>query len=246
MKNIFNISLLLAIVLLFGSCRKDQDIIPVKVNGDINLKLNINYKVDGIPLLFDSIMYFNDAGNNYEVTRLEYFISNITFHSTTGKDFAFNKIMYVNAQTPLTNSILIENVPAGEYNSISLNIGLDSAHNISNSLPNTNENINMAWPSSMGGGYHFMKMEGYYVYPPTTTGFTMHLGKNSSLVYCIINKAFTVEPTSTEIKLSMNLNEWFRHPIMYDFNVDGNFTMGNNQAMGKIAANGIDVFSYEL
>lgn len=245
MKNVSPFCFIFIIVLFITSCKRDHDIIPEKTDSGISLILKINYKVDTYPLFFDSIMYHNLAGNNYGVTRLEYYISNITFHSTTGKDFALNKIIYVNARTPSTNNITIDHVPSGQYTDITLNIGIDSLNNKTNSLPNTAENINMAWPSSMGGGYHFMKLEGYYVYPPSTTGFTMHLGQNTSLVTCFINKPFQVSSSSPGIKLSMNLNEWFRSPIMYNFNTDGNFTMGDMQAMGKITANGIDVFSME-
>jgi hypothetical protein len=103
----------------------------------------------------------------------------------------------------------------------------------------------MAWPNPLGGGYHFMKFEGYYMDLAAKTGFTVHMGQNCSLVYCIINTPFIVSSSTSEIKLSMNLNEWFRSPIIYDFNIDGNATMFDKQARGKIAANGIDVFSME-
>lgn len=245
MKTGFRFSFFFLIVLFISSCKRDQDIVPEKADEGVSLTLNINYQVDSLPLIFDTIMYHNLAGNNYGVTRLEYYISNITFHSTSGKDFALKKIFYIDARTLSTNSIIIDHVPSGQYTDITLNIGLDSANNKTNNLPNTGQNINMAWPTSMGGGYHFMKLEGYYDSPPSTLGFTMHLGQNTSLVTCFINKPFQVGSSSPEIKLSMNVNEWFRAPIMYDFNVDGNFIMGDVQAMGKIAANGIDVFSIE-
>jgi len=245
MKTGFRFYYFFLIILFISSCTKDYNIVPEKTDEGLSLKLNINYKVDGFPLIFDTIMYHNLAGNNYGVTRLEYYISNITFHSTSGKDFALKNIFYMNARTPSTNSISIDHVPAGQYTDITLNIGIDSANNKTNSLPNTSENINMAWPSSMGGGYHFMKLEGYYVNTPSTTGFTMHLGQNTSLVTCLIQQPFQVSSSTSEIKLSMNLNEWFCSPIMYDFNADGNFIMGDMQAMGKITANGIDVFTLE-
>lgn len=245
MKTVLKITLSLIAVLLFNSCKRTEDVVPKKIDKGILLKLTLNYKVDGIPFIFDSIIYTNNAGNTYEVTRLEYYISNITFHSTSTKDFAPGKIVYVNAQMPLTNSIIIDSVPKGQYNYITFNIGIDTVHNISYSLPNTNENINMAWPAYMGGGYHFMKLEGNYIYPPSKTGFFIHLGQNCSLVTCIINHPFIVTSATSEIKLSMNLNEWFRSPILYDFNVDGYSIMSDKQARGKIAANGIDVFSME-
>lgn len=245
MKSSFRFSVFFLVALFIIGCEKDQDLVPVKAEENISSKLLISYKVDNVPLIFDSILYHNLAGNNYGVTRLEYYISNITFHSTSVKDFTLDKFFYIDARTSSTNSISIDPIPYGEYNSITLNIGIDSANNKTNSLANTSENINMAWPSSMGGGYHFMKLEGYYDNPPSTLGFTMHLGQNTSLVTCFINKPFLINSSTSEIKLSMNLNEFFRSPITYDFELDGNFIMGNEQAMGKIAANGNNVFSME-
>jgi len=245
MKSSFRLNVFLLIALLIIGCKRDQDIVPVKAEKNISSKLLISYNVDNAPLIFDSVQYQNLAGNNYGVTRLEYYISNITFHSTSVKDFALNKIFYIDARTPTTNSISIDPIPFGEYNSITLNIGIDSANNKTNSLTNTSQNINMAWPSSMGGGYHFMKLEGYYDNPPSTSGFTIHLGQNTSLITCFINKPLLINSSPSEIKLSMNLNELFRSPITYDFELDGNFIMGNEEAMAKIAANGINVFSME-
>src|ERR1035437_8930787 len=222
MKTVLKINLLLITVLLFNACKRDMDIVPEKIDKGLTLKLSINYKVDSTSLIFDSLMYTNNAGNIYEVSRLEYYISNITFHSTSGKDFSPKKIFYLNAKTPSTNSITLDSVPESQYNYLTFNIGIDTVHNISYSLPNTNENINMAWPDYMGGGYHFMKLEGNYVNLSSNVGFTMHLGQNSSLVSCIINHPFVVSSSTPEIKLSMNLNERFRSPIIYVFNIDGN------------------------
>lgn len=43
----------------------------------------------------------------------------------------------------------------------------------------------------------------------------------------------------------MNLNEWFRNPFIYDFNIDGNYSMGSSAAMAKLKANGVDIFHFQ-
>ena len=49
----------------------------------------------------------------------------------------------------------------------------------------------MAWPTAMGGGYHFMKVEGHYLDTSNTIqGFAIHLGKNNNLVNVLINQYF--------------------------------------------------------
>ena len=80
MKTVLKINLLIIYLLLVNACKRDADILPAKIDKDPSVKLILNYKVDGAALIFDSLMYTNNAGNNYEVSRLEYYISNITFH----------------------------------------------------------------------------------------------------------------------------------------------------------------------
>jgi hypothetical protein len=51
-----------------------------------------------------------------------------------------------------------------------------------------------------------------------------------------------VQSTAVNFTMTMNLNEWFRNPAIYDFNVDGSSSMGSMSAMMKLAMNGPDVF----
>jgi hypothetical protein len=50
-------------------------------------------------------------------------------------------------------------------------------------LSTTLDNLNMAWPTAMGGGYHFLKMEGHYLDSLNTNqGYAIHIGKNENLM----------------------------------------------------------------
>lgn len=237
MKSI-NLLAILVVLILF-SCKKEKEVFPEYTS----LKINISYSIEGVPLIFDSIMYTNDEGEMYEVNKLEYYISNITFHRPYGDIHKTNKIFYVNANTPLTNTIILDSIPTGKYSYITFNIGLDASRNISNSLPNTMQNINMAWPTMMGGGYHFMKLEGHYLIGSSNYGYAMHLGINTSLVSCKINEECFVGYPNPELGFNMNINEWYRTPLVYSFNTDGNSIMGDSLLMTKIATNGFNVFS---
>ena len=128
------------------------------------------------------------------------------------------------------------------YTKAKFYVGLDSAHNISYSLPNTTENLNMAWPEMMGGGYHFMKFEGNYISGTSTFGFAMHLGRNPYLVEIELDRIFNIPSQYNLTNLDMNLNEWFKNPEIYDFDIDGNYSMGDTAAMHKLSNNGIDIF----
>lgn len=203
--------------------------------------LLISYAVNGQPFYFDSLMYVNSAGNQYEVNRLEYYISSIALHTPGGQIVEFDSVFYINADD--SRAIELVNVPEGRYSRITFNVGVDSVHNISYQLPNTPENINMAWPDMMGGGYHFMKFEGHYLVSGIPNGYAVHLGRNKHLVACIVSKTFDISPGHNLFNLEMDIGQWFRDPYDYNLDTDGNYTMSNDSAMSKIASNGTDVFT---
>ena len=233
-----------AVMVLFEttSCKKD-----VSITSTSGLKFHISYSVDKDSLTFDSIRFVNASGNHYSVNRLEYYLSGFTFTKSEGGSFVSPSVCYMNATEPATSDILINAVPQGNYAGLSFYIGLDPEKNKTNFLPNTLDNINMAWPDAMGGGYHFMKMEGYFLDSTgkNQNGFAMHLGKNENLVKVEIIHPFILTDQTINFGLKMNLNEWFKNPVLYDLNKDGNYSMGNVAAMTKLSQNGKDVFTLE-
>ena len=234
-------------VILFSSCKKDKDEDPVPTPPaakETNLILNLNYNVDGSAIIFDTIQYQNEAGNQYSISKLHYYLSGFTFIKSDGNAINTDNVFYVDIANSSTNKLTFKNFPVGNYTAIQFHIGLDSVHNITNALPNTIENINMAWPEPMGGGYHFMKLEGHFISGTSTFGYAMHLGLNPYLVSPSVNKTFSVtKDVNNNINLNMNINEWYKNPLIYDFNVDGNYSMGSMPAMMKLANNGVDVFN---
>ena len=63
--------------------------------------------------------------------------------------------------------------------------------------------------------------------------------------YVIINliNDFEISSSSNTINLEMNISEWFKNPYVYDFNVDGNYSMSDSTALIKLLQNGYDVFT---
>lgn len=231
---------LIGIVLLF-SCKKDkEEVLPEEYT---TLKINFSYSVDNAPLIFDSLIYTNDAGEVYAISKLEYYISNITFYRSSVSVYKTDKIVYLSANSSSANSIVLESIPVGGYSYITFNVGIDASRNSSYYLPNTAENIGMAWPEMMGGGYHFMKLEGHYFNNSSSFGYAVHLGKNTNLVSCTINEECSLSYPNAELEFNMNINEWYRTPEQYSFITDGNYTMSDSLLMAKIKSNGADAFS---
>lgn len=226
-----------------SACRKEKEnVIPVPTAGD--LAINLGYHVEGEQLLFDSLIYTNAAGNIYSVTKVHYYLSRFRFYNGGEVKYSSDTIVYVDAAQ--ATNFMFRNLPATMYDSVSFHIGLDEAQNISNSLPATAENINMAWPDVMGGGYHFLKLEGHWVDTTGKLGYAMHIGKNGFLVKSGVKKNITVQGGKTsDIKLMMNINEWFNNPHTYNLATDGVYSMGNAPLMKRLSENGGDVFTIE-
>ena len=70
----------------------------------------------------------------------------------------------------------------------------------------------------------------------------MHLGENGYQV--LIDKPISitaVENGSNHITISIDAMEWFSNPYSFDFEIDGNYTMGIPELMQKLTDNGSTV-----
>jgi hypothetical protein len=235
------------VLILFwiNACKAPEPNLPNTPLG--NITLFINHKIDGQALQFDTMMYQNLASNTYSVTRLNYYLSNFELYQNGARVYTSNQIVYIDArQQPV--SIQLENVPIGAYNQVSFLIGIDATNNQHGMIPNTDENIGMIWPEAMGGGYHFLKIEGQFLTPANDRkGYAIHTGLNECLIQhqpIVINISVNQTTSSTQ-NLTMNLNEWYKNPYSYNINTDGNYTMGDSTTMRLITNNGKDVFYAE-
>ena len=230
-------------LLILSSCKKDNTgtVQPSVNNG--SLTINFSYRFDSLSLQTDTVKYKNAAGYKMSVSRLQYYVSKINLVNTDGVPYSINQAFYLDAKDSNFSSIILTGIPFGSYKDVSIIIGLDSSMNKTYYLPATVENNNMEWPTAMGGGYHFMKLEGSFVDSTGTWGYNMHLGTTGNAVsITLLNKTFSISSTPANIQLKMNVSEWFKNPSIYNFNTDGVYSMGNATAMQKLKNNGWDVF----
>jgi hypothetical protein len=240
------------IIVVFGmiifSCKKDDNPIlnTTTTNPSIiqGVDFEITYSIDNNALMYNHPMYLTPAGYNYSITNLCYYISRIELIKADTSYTALKNHQYIDANKSETNTFTIENIAEGDYIGVKFYIGLDSTQNISFFLPPTNDNNNMQWPQLMGGGYHFLKLEGNYIDNSATYGYAMHLGTNNCLIPIkLFSPIHISNNVKTKLKLKMNINEWFKNPHLFDFNLDANNIMGDSINMKKIAENGADVFT---
>jgi len=249
------------------SCKKDKPItnVPVKTG---KIAFQFFHKVNGQTLIVDSLMYTNAAGNLYNVSNIQYFISEVTLHNSNGSDYLItsdNGIHYIDTDIASTQNWSVSNIPAGNYSSISFIFGINQAKNHTGLFTNPPE-VNMFWSQPLGGGYHYMKMNGNWKDTNAMiTPFNLHLGIGQIYAHDVISvdsitgfvqNYFTVnlpassfsisENTTTNTEITMNIESWFETPHVYDFNYWGGSIMQNEAAMQTIVENGADVFTFQV
>ena len=207
------------------------------------VSVRLEHRVDADELSFDQVLYTNAAGNRYSVSKLEYILTGITLESADGSLFELAGQHYRNAAGNGTRRMVNRSVPAATYRALRFTCGVTG--NTPGTLPNQAHFNNMAWPEAMGGGYHYMKLEGMYEDNGDEGGFAVHSGPAGGADFTFevsLPIALTVAQDAWEIQVVMNLNEWFANPNLYNFVGLGGI-MGNADLQSQLQANGATVFA---
>ena len=220
-----------------------------------NLSVGIDYSVNGMQLMTDSLCYHNEAGNTFMITEIQWFLSHMELQDTQGK---WNPMgtFYIDTDIPESQTLKMDSVPIGHYQALRFTFGLNEEDNLSGLYSDPPES-NMFWPEPLGGGYHYMKLNGRYVNEAGELApLNVHLGIGQNADHSeYYQNYFTVEgPIDLDvaenkehlIRLSMTVDNWFRNPNLYDFNVYGSAIMQNQAAQQALKENGQDVFTWTV
>jgi hypothetical protein len=241
-KMIIPVSLFTYLSVSFIACEKTS------IPEDIQISFTFDHKIGADALELDTIKYTNLAGNKYSVARLKYFVSDITLHKTGGGTVLIDDEHYINASDANTLSFApAMAIPNGNYSQISFVLGLDTIKNISNAYLNPPQS-DMAWPDPMGGGYHYMKLEGKYNDSlGVPANYNIHTGELMGNPYYVdvtlSGSSFSAEGVNLNVAVKMDINKWYENPNTYDFSVYGSAIMNNMNAQNAIKQNGADVFT---
>lgn len=235
--------------------------------GTGKIEIHFQHQIDREPVVYNEMRYTNAAGNNYEVTEIQWFISDVSLITPSGTAIHLNKdefCHYIDTNLPDTwvwNPS--DKLPTGQYEQIKFTFGLKGEKNSPGLFPDLPES-NMVWPYAMGGengGYHYMKLNGFWINPSAQRmPFNFHLGvgqiydSEGAVIEFIQNWFEVTLPFSLEVRtgstskleLAMNVESWFDTPLIYDHNQFGSMIMKNQEAMGVIAQNGRDAFSVSI
>jgi len=239
MKNILLITSLIAFT--FFSCEK-----PTQTD----LTINFTQTVDGSDLTTNSMIYTNEAGEDYDVQTLKYLISDITLHDENGDNILIEEVHFIDISDESTFSFAYNDVPNNNYTSISFVMGLDTTKNISNKYVNEDFHLEMFWPETNGGGYHYMKLEGDF--NDSLSGYGTHTGGTMGGDYSfndIKDVSLTVDDDlgNVSIDINMEINNWYKTPNQIEFSSYGMGIMMNMPMQMDLKQNGMtDVFSVSV
>jgi hypothetical protein len=161
-------------------------------------------------------------------------------------------IFYIDTDIPESQVLHGKEIPVGHYTALRFIFGLDETDNETGLFSDPPES-DMFWPDMLGGGYHYMKLNGKFAGGEgRLKPLAIHLGigqnegctefyQNYFIVELPIDFA-VVANVENQLDLTMVIDNWFRHPNTIDFNEIGSHIMQNQAAQRLLNGNGSDVF----
>ncbi len=180
MKNILIIAG--AFILMSASCKKTTGSL---YNSNVKAPITLEFDniVGGADLQLNTGSYTNESGEQFKVSMLRYFVSNIVLTNVNGSKYIVpqdSSYFLIDESKPSTLKTSIK-IPEGEYSKLEFILGVDSLRNTKDLsqrtgvLDPTGEASGMYW--SWNSGYIFFKMEGNSPSSKLTNNvFQYHIG----------------------------------------------------------------------
>jgi len=240
-------------MVLFSSCVEDE----VPGLQQTNVTLNFQHNWEGTTVTntdFNTIQYINAEGDELSIEKLRYLISKITFHKSTGETIVVDGYNLVDVTNNKNLSYITPiEIPIGTYTNVSFTFGFDNMDNTDGSYADLNS---VSWnvPMMLGGGYHFMQLEGKFMNDLTVEqGYQYHTIRavdNTDPMSLVFQDTFfqvdlgeLIVHNNSSIAINMNIAEWFKDPYQWKLNDLNSMLMPNFDAQIKMRDNGQNVFS---
>ena len=265
-KNILAVLSLFAVIILPFSCDKDDDG-EFGPNDKGSIILEFDNVVGSQNLQLNGPQtYTNANGDQFNVTLLNYYISNIKLKKGDGTVYTVpqdSSYFLVKESVAASREIKLKNIPAGDYTEVAFTVGVDSARNtmdlakrtgILDPAANSGED-NMYW--SWNSGYIFFKMEG--LSPQATADaagnkkFRYHIGGFGGMNSKTINNIKTITRTfgtdKATVRSSITPQVHIIVDILKAFEGSSKVSIGNNTTVMfapysvNIANNYVEMFT---
>lgn len=203
----YSFLMLWALLMMVLSCKKDETSINLKESNTITL--SFENRIGEKALVLGPGVYNNTFGEDFTVTTLNYFISNVSFKQEDGTVVKFpNDYFLVKQSDAGSLKAELKDVPAGNYKEVSFIVGVDSTRSVSD----ISQRVGVLDPASYGddgmywawnSGYIFFKFEGTSsVVPTNATGkrpFQLHVGGFGGMTSKTVNNLRKVTLPLTDV-----------------------------------------------
>jgi len=251
------IALLSALAITFLSCSSDDEGgTPTLQNATLSINFSQNFDGDEITNTdFDNLQYVNEHGETLSLSKLVYLVSDFKFVATDGTVFQAENYNLIDVRNNDGLSFSPDvTLPEGTY-TVSFTFGFNDEDNAGN-YPDLNS-ADGGWnvPDPLGGGYHYMRMEGRYTAAGSTDEVnyqyhTIRANRHSTLPpgpdtliettdtsFEVSLGEITIEGT-TDIEVAMDVAEWFKNPNTWDLTELYTVLMPNYDAQILMSENG--------
>lgn len=210
------------------------------------LHLGIRHCAGSDSLVLESRWYTNAAGNKIRFSRVKYFLSGWRLYRDGKVCYQQKKPQLINAAYPSENLVILKDIPPSTYDSLVFHLGVVPSLNQQGRLDLPPYDRGMYWPEELGGGYHFLRLEGHWRHDSTYGTFAFHMGGHSNLITTTVPVLIKIRGQNESfLGLSMNMLGWFDKPYQWDLRQYPGYTMGIDSLMGKLRENGRSVWQVD-
>lgn len=197
----------------------------------------------------------NAAGELLAIERLRYLISDIALELKDGSKIILKAYHLIDISRAESLRLSLETyVSLSDIKGISFDFGFNRSANQDGVYPDLNAAV---WnvPQALGGGYHFMQLDGKFKTQPTAeaTGYNFHAIQavnhttGAALVFedtfFGVSQDFEPQSADQSLTISMDVAEWFVNPHLWLLEKEHHMLMPNFEAQKRMAENGKSVFS---
>ena len=175
-------SLILAISFFFFSCKKESSTPDYTSTDKGNIEIEFDNVAGDEDLILNTAVYTNAVGETYNISKFNYYISNIVLINSNGSEYTVPKddsYFLIQEEDATSQVVELEDIPAGNYTGVKFIVGIDSLKCTSpveertGVLDPAGTGADMYW--SWNSGYIFLKMEGAAT-ASATGDFMYHIG----------------------------------------------------------------------
>jgi hypothetical protein len=212
--------LVIAVVPGLNSCsdEADDEYNGVEINGTGSLTLQFNHFFGSKPLKYAPDSFFSAAGDTIKITKLAYYISNITLENEAGAKTNLNTYQLINEGVSSTKTITLSNIPPDKYKSISFVLGIDSIRNHSGVQDgDLDPAYGMFW--TWNTGYIFFRLIGRFGKSDKPISYDVG-GDNHSNIFKFPLTGAKVKSNQVQMQLNMDVAEFFTGPYIINLQQD--------------------------